>query len=175
LLLKPEVSFKKLKNKMMPTNEKLAAKIIKIAHKKNLKISTAESCTGGLLAALLTSISGASAVFDRGFVTYSNAAKNEMLGVKKTSLKKFGAVSKQVASEMSQGVLKNSAADVVIAITGIAGPNGGSKEKPVGLVYIAALMNNKNLARKFVFKGDRNEIRELATIAALKMLKSLIS
>ena len=146
----------------------LATEILQKSATKNLKITTAESCTGGLLSALFTEISGASKVFERGFVTYSNEAKIQMLGVKKETLENFGAVSKEVAGEMAQGALKNSSADVAIAITGVAGPNGGSAEKPVGLVYIA--LNER--VQKFNFGGDRSEVRKSAIIAALEMLES---
>ncbi len=148
-----------------------AAKIIEIAKFKNLKIATAESCTGGLLAALFTEISGSSQVFECGFVTYSNEAKIEMLQVKKELLDLHGAVSAQVAEAMAQGALKNSPADLAVAITGIAGPDGGSKEKPVGLVYIAVACKNRSVVRKFNFAGDRVEVRKSSVIAALKMLE----
>lgn len=143
-------------------------KLLQIAEEKKIKIACAESCTGGLLSALLTEIPGSSKVFERGFIVYSNLAKIEMLGVKKETLEKFGAVSEEVAREMAQGVLKNSAADIAIAITGIAGPDGGSAKKPVGLVYIAV----NDQVRKFNFSGNRSEVRKSAVNAALQMLES---
>jgi nicotinamide-nucleotide amidase len=145
-----------------------AKKILQNLEEKNLKLVAAESCTGGLLSALFTEIPGSSKAFDRGFVTYSNAAKIEMLGVKKQTLEKFGAVSKEVAQEMSNGAIKNSQAQISIAITGIAGPEGGSAEKPLGLVYIAV----NDLVRKFNFSGDRSEVRKSSIIAALQMLET---
>lgn len=151
-----------------------AEKILELAREKNLKISTAESCTGGLLSALLTSISGSSEIFDRGFVTYSNQAKIDMLGVKEKTLKDFGAVSFEVAQEMAIGVLKNSQADVSIAITGIAGPKSDDTEKPVGLVYIAFATKEKILVRKFNFSGNRDEVRMASAIAALELAVELI-
>ena len=105
---------------------------------RGLNLATAESCTGGLVAAALTEIAGSSDVVDRGFVTYSNEAKQAMLGVPTATLKRYGAVSAQTAAAMAAGALKNSPADVAVAITGIAGPGGGTKQKPVGLVHFAA-------------------------------------
>lgn len=149
-----------------------AKKILQNFEQKNFKLVTAESCTGGLLSALFTEISGSSKVFDRGFVTYSNDAKIQMIEVKKETLEKFGAVSEEVAKEMALGALKNSAADIAISITGIAGPDGGSAEKPVGLVYIACAKKNQITIRKFNFSGDRSEVRKSALIAALEMLET---
>ena len=154
-----------------------AEKILQQARLCGVKIATAESCTGGLVAALLTEISGSSQVFDRGFITYSNAAKNEMLQVKMELLEKYGAVSAQVAEAMARGAVKNSQADIAVAITGIAGPDGGSAEKPVGLVYIAAFnskLSPHQRVQKFIFAGERNEVRKRAVIAALRMLKDII-
>ncbi len=152
-----------------------AQKILQLAEGKNLKLATAESCTGGLLSALFTEISGSSKVFDRGFVTYSNQAKIEMLGVKKETLEKFGAVSEEAAKEMAEGAARNSQADIAVAITGIAGPEGGSKtkgtsEKPVGLVFIAIFANEKTSLFKFNFSGNRSEIRKAALDAALEAI-----
>ena len=146
--------------------------ILNLAQEKNIKIAVAESCTGGLLSALFTEISGSSKTFERGFVTYSNAAKISMLGVKKETLEKFGAVSKEVACEMAIGAIKNSLADFSIAITGIAGPEGGSAEKPVGLVHIACFIkkNQRFISREFHFSGDRDEVRRSSLIAALEIL-----
>jgi len=146
-----------------------AQKILNNFEQKNLKICTAESCTGGLLSALFTEISGSSQTFDRGFVTYSNESKTEMLGVKKESLEKFGAVSEEVAKEMAEGAIRNSKANIAIAITGIAGPKGGSIEKPIGLVFIAKCFDGKTSVRKFYFSGNRNEVRKSTIIAALQM------
>jgi PncC family amidohydrolase len=150
-----------------------AKKILKKLKEKNLKLVFAESCTGGLLSALFTEISGSSKTFDRGFVTYSNEAKNEMLGVKKTTLKNFGAVSAETAKEMAIGAIKNSQADISIAITGIAGPDGGSEKKPVGLVYIAKYFDKKTEVQKFNFSGNRLEVRAQAVKAALEMIHSI--
>jgi PncC family amidohydrolase len=148
-----------------------AKKILKTCEEKKLKIVTAESCTGGLLAALFTEIPGSSKTFDRGFVTYSNNAKNQMLGVKKTTLKKFGAVSKETAKEMAIGAIKNSSAQIAIAITGIAGPSGGTARKPVGLVFIATSFNKKTEVKKINFVGSRAKVRAESVKAVLKMVK----
>lgn len=114
------------------------------ARKRHLKIATAESCTGGLIAACFTEIAGASDVFERGFVTYSNDSKQEMLGVPADIVERFGAVSKETARAMAEGALNQSRAQLSIAVTGIAGPSGGTREKPVGLVHIACgLVNGK--------------------------------
>jgi nicotinamide-nucleotide amidase len=113
-----------------------ASRLLSELRRRSLKIATAESCTGGLIAGLLTEIPGASDVFERGFVTYSNAAKIGALGVDHALLLRHGAVSREVAEAMANGALRNSAADIAVAVTGIAGPDGGTPEKPVGLVYI---------------------------------------
>jgi PncC family amidohydrolase len=150
-----------------------ATKILELLRTKNLKLTCAESCTGGLLSALFTSISGSSDVFERGFVTYSNQSKIEMLSVKEKTLKYFGAVSEEVAKEMALGALKNSKADIAIAITGIAGPKSDDTEKPVGLVYIAVATKEKIQVRKFNFSGDRDEVRKAGVVSALNFIQDL--
>ncbi|MCB1529886.1 MAG: CinA family protein [Rhodospirillales bacterium] len=136
---------------------------------KGWKIATAESCTGGLIAAALTDIPGASCVFDRGFVTYSNDAKREMLGVPAGILQKHGAVSGETARAMVEGALKHSLADLAVSVTGIAGPDGGTKEKPVGLVYIGFGRRDETpQVEKYMFKGDRASVRTQTVRAALK-------
>ncbi|MBB3658626.1 nicotinamide-nucleotide amidase [Rhizobium sp. BK650] len=137
-----------------------------------LMVSTAESCTGGLIAGALTEISGSSAVVDRGFVTYTNVAKIQMLGVQEETLARFGAVSEETARQMVHGALFRSRADLAVAVTGVAGPTGGSPEKPVGLVHLAAKSRSGKLVHSRMFYGDvgRTEVR-LATIrTALEML-----
>jgi nicotinamide-nucleotide amidase len=151
----------------------LAAELIEACTARGLKIATAESCTGGLVAAFLTEIPGASAVVDRGFVTYSDAAKTEMLGVAPELIEKHGAVSEEVALAMAEGALARSAADMVVAITGIAGPSGGTKEKPVGLVCFALNRRGRpphQVTRRFGDPG-RSEIRRSAARQALTMLR----
>ncbi|MBY5400481.1 CinA family protein [Rhizobium leguminosarum] len=142
-----------------------------------LMVSTAESCTGGLIAGALTEISGSSAVVDRGFVTYTNSAKIEMLGVQAETLSRFGAVSEETARQMVHGALFRSRAEIAVAVTGIAGPGGGSAEKPVGLVHLAAKSRAGALIHRKMHYGDigRSEIR-LATIrTALEMVRSLLA
>lgn len=148
----------------------LAQKILQNAEAKNLKITTAESCTGGLLSALFTDIPGSSKVFERGFVTYSNQSKTELLGVNETTLQNHGAVSFETAEEMARGALKNSKADIAISITGVAGP-----EEKSGLVYIAVASHDRPIVkRKFQFSGDRNEIRKSSVVLALQLLENQI-
>lgn len=138
---------------------------------KNLRLVTAESCTGGMIAAAMTDRSGSSSVFERGYVTYSNEAKIEELGVKSETIETYGAVSEQTAAEMAQGALKNSHADVALSVTGIAGPNGGTEEKPVGLVYIGvAFQNRPPVVIKNNFDGDRTSIRQATVEKALELL-----
>lgn len=135
------------------------------------QIATAESCTGGLVAAALTEIPGSSAWFERGFVTYSNSAKMELLGVAADTLEAFGAVSQETAEAMVQGVLAHSHADLALAITGIAGPGGGTAAKPVGTVYIAWANQQGRLAyERFSFSGDRQQVRQQAASHALSYL-----
>lgn len=149
----------------------MAKEVLTRCQRLHLRLTTAESCTGGLIAACLTSIPGSSEVFDRGFVTYDNAAKSELLGVPERSLIEFGAVSKCVACEMAQGALANSAAQVAVSTTGIAGPGGGTKTKPVGIVHIAVagLGNEPNHERKLI-KGSREVVRLLAMEESLIMV-----
>ena len=135
------------------------------------KIAVAESCTGGLLAKLLTDIPGASKYFTHGWVTYSNTAKIEELGIEAELIEKYGAVSEQVASAMARAAAKKARSDVAIAITGIAGPDGGTEQKPVGLVYIAMMSDNDCCSRRFVFSHDREFVRFRAAQTALNMLR----
>ena len=137
----------------------------------DLKLATAESCTGGLVAACLTAVAGASAWVERGFVTYSNQAKTEMLGVPAEMLAAHGAVSPEVAAAMATGALAHSHAEVAVAITGIAGPGGGTPAKPVGLVYLAAARTGRApLELRLVLPGDRDTVRHAATARALELL-----
>lgn len=135
-----------------------------------IKIATAESCTGGLIAQRITSVSGASMVFDCGIVAYSNEIKKSVLGVKVETLNKYGAVSEQTACEMAQGVRSLSGADVAVSVTGIAGPDGGSTEKPVGTVYIGISTVNGTEAKRYLFKGNREEIRNQTAETALELV-----
>jgi nicotinamide-nucleotide amidase len=152
-----------------------AEKLLADARAKGLKIVTAESCTGGLVAGLLTEIPGSSDVVERGFVTYSNDAKQELLGVPQAVLQAHGAVSEHTARAMAQGALKNSRADLAVSVTGIAGPGGGSADKPVGLVHFAGARGDKVIHRECRF-GDigRSEVRMKSVGVALEMLQSLV-
>ena len=138
--------------------------LIKLLNKKKLRISLAESCTGGLLASSITSISGASKVFNLGFVTYSNQAKIKVLKVNKNVIKKYGAVSHECCSAMVKNLSKISKANINVSITGIAGPKGGTKEKPVGLVYIGVKKGNKIRVNKCLFKAKNRSTIQKATV-----------
>jgi nicotinamide-nucleotide amidase len=147
----------------------LAAQLGRALQAREWKLATAESCTGGWVAKLLTDIAGSSAWFDRGFVTYSDAAKRELLDVRAATLKDFGAVSEQTARELASGALGHSPADVSLAITGIAGPGGGSPDKPVGLVWFAwARRSGAVRVAQQQFSGDREAVRRQAVAAALQ-------
>jgi len=149
--------------------------LVKILTKKKLKIALAESCTGGMLASEITSISGASKVFGLGLVTYSNQAKITVLKVNKSIIQKYGAVSPQCCEAMVKNLSKISKAQINVSITGIAGPNGGTKKKPVGLVYIGVKKNNKILITKNVFKEKSRKAIQKSTIKkTFKIIKSLI-
>jgi nicotinamide-nucleotide amidase len=154
---------------------RMARRVLDLCRARGLRIATAESCTGGLVAGALTEIAGSSDVVDRGFVTYSNAAKHAMLGVPEATLKRYGAVSKETAGVMAKGALKNSLADIAVSITGIAGPGGGTKQKPVGLVYFAAARRGgKRLAQRRLFGNiGRGHVRALSVAQALAMLEAL--
>ena len=153
-----------------------AETLLAAARAKGLRIATAESCTGGLIAGLLTEIPGSSDVVERGFVTYSNQAKEEMLGVPGAMLRQHGAVSETVARAMAEGAIRNSTAQLSVAVTGIAGPGGGTDEKPVGLVHIAAARAGEATLHRECRFGDigRSEIRLATITAALELLQSLV-
>ena len=149
----------------------LAQQIIEKADLAGWKISTVESCTGGLIFAALTDIAGSSAVLDRGFNTYSNLAKQEMVGVAPQILEKFGAVSEQTAAAMALGGIAHSIADISLSVTGIAGPGGGSLEKPVGLVWMSlATKTGATAVERFDFQGDRQDVRRQAVTASLTLI-----
>lgn len=149
----------------------LAQQIVDKAGAEGLLLAAAESCTGGMVAAAITDVPGASAIFDRSFVTYSNEAKAEMLGVRLETIARFGAVSQAVVREMAAGALNRSRADIVVAITGIAGPGGGSDRKPVGLVWfgLATRAGIMRAERRVFSSGDRNFVRIRATETALML------
>lgn len=154
----------------------LATQIGEILQTHHMLLATAESCTGGGLAEVITRIAGSSAWFERGFITYSSSAKQDLLGVKEDTLETLGAVSKKAALEMAKGALVHSPAQLSIAITGIAGPEGGSAEKPVGTVWIAwGAKHSKCIAQSFQFSGDREAVRHQAIYAALMGLLSVLT
>jgi len=154
---------------------RLARRLGNLAKKRGIDIVAAESCTGGGVATAITRISGSAKYFERGFVTYTNIAKEEMLGVNNETLKAHGAVSEQVAIEMAVGALKHSHADVSVAVTGIAGPTGGVPGKPVGTVYFAwGVREGAIQARQFHFEGDRTAIRLQSVYVAIQGLIDLL-
>ena len=153
--------------------KKLSQKVVKLLSKKRLKISFAESCTGGLLSSSITSISGSSKVFALGLVTYSNQAKINILKVPKKIIMKHGAVSYETCLSMVKNLYKISRTNISLSITGVAGPNGGTKQKPVGLVFIGVKKGNKTLVKKFLFKNrTRNSIQRSTVNKSLNLILS---
>ena len=151
--------------------QKLVEELAKLLHTYQLKVATAESCTGGMISKCLTAIAGSSNWFECGFVTYSNESKIRLLGVETKVLHEHGAVSSEVAKQMVLGVLEYSAASIAVSVTGIAGPGGGSAAKPVGTVYIATAQANRNPAvEHYLFEGDRSSVRQQSTHAAITQL-----
>jgi nicotinamide-nucleotide amidase len=152
-----------------------AKAVLDVCRARGLKVATAESCTGGLVAGALTDIAGSSDVLDRGFVTYSNEAKQQMLGVPADILHEHGAVSRQTAEAMARGALGKASADLVVAITGIAGPGGGNADKPIGLVHFVAAARDGALTHTEQRFGDigRAEVRHKSVLQALAMLKEI--
>ena len=177
-LIKPVV--KELKNRFgsdIYTTEEdvtLEKAVVELLQANKLTITCGESCTGGLLSARLINVPGVSETYKSGVIAYSNKAKRRLLGVKKSTLQKYGAVSEQTAVEMARGLVLLTKADVAVAITGIAGPDGGTKEKPVGLVYIACSVKGKLIVRKYCFSGSRSRVRESAVSSALILLRNCI-
>jgi nicotinamide-nucleotide amidase len=153
----------------------LATRVISNLAAQKSTITTVESCTGGLIAAALTTVPGSSSVVYGGFVTYANEAKSNMVGVNAETLQAHGAVSDQIAREMAEGGLRAAGTDCAVAVTGIAGPDGGSAEKPVGLVFFAVATSSKTISAKWNF-GDvgREEVREMTVLTALEMILELV-
>jgi nicotinamide-nucleotide amidase len=150
-------------------------KVSKKLHENNLSLVSAESCTGGWVAKQITDLAGSSAIFDRGFITYSNQAKQDMLGVSENTLDKYGAVSEQVAIEMVKGALNNSQADIALSISGIAGPSGGTIDKPIGTVCFGWMKRGeKALAKTLIIEGDRDNVRKWAVDFSLGGIIKLI-
>ena len=152
----------------------LAQEVLDACRAAGLKLAVAESCTGGLIAGCLTAVAGSSDVVERGFVTYTNEAKHDMLGVDAALIKSAGAVSEDVARAMAEGALARSDAQITVAVTGIAGPGGGTAEKPVGLVHIAASREGGDTVHEsHVFEGGRDDVRSHSVTAALEMVRKL--
>ena len=155
--------------------KKLSQKIVKLLKKKKLKVSFAESCTGGLLSSAITSVAGSSKVFNMGLVTYSNQSKNRLLKVPKQIIKKYGAVSIQCCFSMVNNLSKISKSNFAVSITGIAGPGGGTKQKPVGLVYIGIKRANKVKINRYLFKNKgRSNIQKAAVKKSLELILSIL-
>jgi len=155
--------------------KKLSQNIVSVLSKKRLKISFAESCTGGLLSSSITSISGSSKIFTLGLVTYSNQSKTSVLKVPKNIIRKHGAVSYEACFSMVKNLSKITKTNISVSITGVAGPNGGTKQKPVGLVYIGIKKGNKTLVKKYFFKNKKRiSIQRAAVIKSLKLILSFI-
>ena len=150
------------------------AALVKLLTEKKLTISTAESCTGGMVSARLVNVPGASQVFMQGMATYSNEAKMRLLGVRQETLKEYGAVSAQTAREMAAGGAKAARTDVCVSITGLAGPGGGSPQKPVGLVFMACCLKGQVKAERWQFKGNREKIREQSVMKALDLVRRCV-
>ena len=158
----------------MSDKKLIEEEVVKLLMEKGYTITCAESCTGGLLCASLVNVSGASEVLNRSVVTYANEAKMELLGVKEETLKEFGAVSEQTAYEMAVGAADFAKADVALSVTGIAGPGGGTPEKPVGLVYMGCFVKGKVTVKRCVFSGDRLQVRTSSVKNALELAKECI-
>jgi len=174
-LINPTVQelFNRFGDNIYTTHEEetLEQAVVKLLKEKGLTVTTAESCTGGLVAARLINVSGASDVIKSGFITYCDESKHSVLGVPTRLLEKYGAVSEQVAESMAVGGAKLAGADACLSVTGIAGPDGGTEEKPVGLVYIGCCLEGKTIVREFRMRGNREKIREQAVVQALDLLR----
>ena len=153
----------------------LSQKIVKLLNKKRIKISLAESCTGGLLSSTITSVSGSSKVFNLGLVTYSNESKIKILKISKKIIKKYGAVSEEVCRAMAKNISKIGKSNIAVSITGIAGPSGGTKKKPVGLVFIGIKKGNKISVKRYLFKNrKRYYVQKIAVSKALELTLNIL-
>jgi nicotinamide-nucleotide amidase len=164
-----------IKKRSIMSAQDLPVLVGRALHARTWMMATAESCTGGMIASAITDIAGSSAWFDSGFITYSNNAKQSMLGVSDQALHHHGAVSEVVVLEMAQGALDNSAANISVAVSGIAGPGGGTDAKPVGTVWVAWATENLNKARCFRFSGDRAQVRVQTVEAALQGILDILN
>ncbi|MCL1974946.1 MAG: CinA family protein [Firmicutes bacterium] len=154
---------------------KQAEHIIGLLKEKNLQLATAESCTGGMLSAALTSVPGCSQCFGYGLITYSNEAKEHLLKVTQSTLNSYGAVSSKTAAAMAHGVAELAQAQIGLSITGVAGPGGATAEKPLGLVYVGLVVQGREITAKYSFKGNRDEVRTQSVKAALKLLQEQLN
>lgn len=152
------------------TQKTLEEHVVELLSRQKMTVATAESCTGGLIAATLVNVPGASDVLNEGYITYSNEAKMRLVGVSRETLAQYGAVSAQTAKEMAEGAANAAKADAALSATGIAGPGGGTEEKPVGLVYIGCFVNGKTVVKECIFDGNRMENRQNTAETALEML-----
>ena len=154
----------------MPDEKMIEEKVVARLKEKGWQVTCAESCTGGMIAATLVNVAGVSDVFMESYVTYANASKHKLIGVEEETLESYGAVSRQVAEQMAKGAAKAASAQTAVAVTGIAGPDGGTPDKPVGLVYIGCFVDGKTVVTENHFEGSRMEIRKQTTQAALTLL-----
>lgn len=159
----------------MSEKDLLEEKIVEKLKEKGWQVTSAESCTGGMIASRLVNVAGVSDIFMEGYITYANSAKHRLLGVSNEALDTWGAVSRQVAEQMARGAAEKAGAQAAIVVTGIAGPDGGTPEKPVGLVYIGCFAGGRTVVTENHFKGNRLEIRQQTAQAALELLLECIS
>lgn len=152
--------------------ESLANTVVELLKEAQMTVTTVESCTGGLLSSTLVDVPGVSEVLNQAYVTYANEAKEALVGVKKETLETYGAVSEQTAREMAEGGAAAAKAQAALSVTGIAGPEGGSAQKPVGLVYIGCFLEDSTVVEKHIFQGSRRQVREQSATAALTLLKN---
>lgn len=174
-LMKPVMDelFRRFGDKIFTTREDVTLEeaVVELLKEKNFTLTTAESCTGGLLAGRIMNVAGASSVYCEGYITYADAAKEKLLGVNKSTLESYGAVSRETAHEMAEGAAKAANADAAVSVTGIAGPGGGTEEKPVGLVYIGCYVRGRVRIEEFYLTGNRQKNRDYAVVRALTLLR----
>lgn len=159
---------------MNQKNEPLEYSIYELLKKYQYKITTAESATGGMIASTLINVPGISEFFEEGYITYSNAAKVKMIGVSAETIAQFGVVSSETAADMAEAAARTADCEVAVSVTGVAGPDGGTDECPVGLVYIGCYLKGRTVTERHVFDGDRREVREAATEAALRLVQRML-
>lgn len=178
MLMKPliEKMYQRFGDSIYTTEESVTLEdaVVALLKEKNMTLTTAESCTGGKLSGRIINVSGVSSVYKEGYITYANESKEKILGVKHETLENYGAVSEETAYEMAVGARKAANADAALAVTGIAGPDGGTKEKPVGLVYIGCAVGDKVTVQRFQFNGNREKVRDYAVVRALTMLRNAL-